>query len=156
MRLWYLLVPAIAMGSLNAGYSAWRASPPSKLTEFRAMCFGKVEAAGVPRSQSIPLCNCLIGKARWYKWTHWGAEYTRDVHMQFGRECLDQVTAAAAEQPSSGWGTFTSEPVRSRPLTGPGSGWGEAPNDDDSADSADRSYSSPPTRQYGDPGYGTE
>ncbi|MBY0393143.1 MAG: hypothetical protein K2Q27_07750 [Novosphingobium sp.] len=156
MRLWYVFVPFIALSSLNAGYSAWRASPPSKLTEFRAMCFGKVEAAGLSRSESIPLCNCLIGKARWYKWTHFGADYTRDVHMKLSRECIDQVAAASAES-ASGWGTFTSEPARSsRPLTGPGSGWGEAPNDDDSADSADRSYSSPPTKQYGDPGYGTE
>ena len=152
MRLWYLLVPAIAMGSLNAGYSAWRASPPSKLTEFRAMCFGKVEAAGLSRSESIPLCNCLIGKARWYKWTHFGADYTRDVHMSLGRECIAEMTPAA--EPASGWNTYASEPPRSRPLTGPGSGWGEAPDDDD--DSADRSYSSPATKQYGEPGYGTE
>ena len=156
MRLWYVFVPFILMGSLNAGYSALRNGPPGKLNEVRRECSGKAESLGLPRGDSVQLCNCLIRKARWFKWTHFGAEYTREVHHKLGMECVGELTASADQ--SSGWGTFGNEPPRSsRPLTGPGSGWGEAPDDEDEDETADRSTSSTTTtKQYGDPGYGTE
>ena len=157
MRLWHLFVPFIAISSLGAGYDAWRKSPPSKATEARRECFTRAEDMGLRRSDSVQLCNCLLGKARWYKWTHWGAEYTREVHLQLGKECVSQMLAASAASPSSGFATFisdaprsTSYPAASRPLTGPGSGWGEAPEDSDDP------YTSPPSSPYGGPDPATQ
>ncbi len=142
MRLWYFIIPVVALTGVNKAYDAWRSSPPSAETEARRQCFAKAEDAGLPRVGSIELCNCMIGKVRWFKWTSFGAEYTREIHHKFGEECVAQMTSTSANE-SFGSGTFGNGPANtSRPLTGPGSGYGEAPDDeDDDADEADRTSS---------------
>lgn len=153
MRLWHLFVPFIAISSLSAGYDAWRKSPPSKATLARHECFATGQAMGLRRSESVELCNCLFGKARWYKWTHWNAEYTREVHMGLAKECVSQMAANAAASQSSGFGTFTS-PATSNRMSRPAAEtpWGEAPDTDAETIPANRAYTAPP-KQYGDPGY---
>lgn len=154
MRIWYLFIPVIALTGVNKAYDAWRSSPTSGLTAARQQCFAKAEDAGLARSGSIELCNCMIGKVRWFKWTHFGAEYTREIHHKFGEECVAQMTYTSNE--SSGSGTFGSSSTSTRPLTGPGSGYGEAPDDEDEDADQYNSASSSQSQPYGDSGTSTQ
>ena len=155
MRIWYFFISVIALTGVNKAYDSWRSSPTSAMTEARQQCFAKAEDAGLSRTGGIELCNCMIGKVRWFKWTSFGAEYTREIHHKFAEECVARMSATGTESYSSG--TFGNSPANSsRPLTGPGSGYGEAPEEeDDDADEADR-YSNSQTQPYGEPGTTTQ
>ncbi|MBY0447059.1 MAG: hypothetical protein K2P95_00090 [Hyphomonadaceae bacterium] len=132
MRLWYLFIPVIAITGANKAYEALRSSPSTGLTEVRQQCFAKASDAGLAGNSGVQLCDCMIGKVRWFKWTSFGAEYTREIHNQFAEQCVAQMTSTSNE--SSGSGVFGSS--ASRPLTGPGSGYGTAPDDEDEDDDA--------------------
>jgi hypothetical protein len=160
MRIWLMvLVPAAAVSGLNTAYSAWRTNPLTKMTEVRRQCVAKASDYGLSSSVGFDLCNCMVDKATSWKRTYPGAEYTRETHLSFSKECLAALPESSSE---SSFGLFGSDPdaLRSSGFA-PEPGWGQPPeaasrpeSDADYSSEERSTYGRP--KQYGDPGFGTE
>ena len=113
MRLWMIIVPAVAMGGLNEAYSEWRESPPSAQSEARRQCIAIADDNGFTRMEAVEMCGCALRAATKWKRANDDAEYTLAVHQSLARPCIEEVIAKRDDPPP--FGTFTSGPPPPRP-----------------------------------------
>lgn len=112
MRLWMIFVPAAVLGAVNAGYDAWRNGSPRALAEARRECTAILDGKGIDPRDADEVCGCITEKAKRWRRTNRGAEYTLAVHRSLALPCFEGVAARRSREAE--FGTFISDPPSSR------------------------------------------
>ena len=85
-----IIVMAMAMWGLNKLYdqASGRVVDDDKIAAVQQQCESQMIKARRGHEFAQTTCNCLVGKARDWRYENPRKEYTRDLHERFARQCL--------------------------------------------------------------------